>query len=91
MLNGIQKSKFTTRAKKEVKKLLANLKIEKLDNDSLGELLDDITLNVSTLVTMQESENLPIDEELLEIYDLLTDIILDNENDLAFLNKLFFN
>lgn len=40
---------------------------------------------------MKESENLPIDEELLEIYDLLTDIILDNENDLDFLNELFFN
>ena len=31
-----------------------------------------------------------IDEELLKIYDLLTDIVLDNENDIEFLNALFF-
>ena len=42
------------------------------------------------MVNSQEAgEN--IDEELLQIYDLLTDIVLDNEEDLEFLNKLFFN
>ena len=40
---------------------------------------------------MQECENKKIDEELLEIYDLLVDIVLDNEEDLDFLNQLFFS
>ncbi len=32
-----------------------------------------------------------VDKELLSIYDLLVDIVLDNEEDLDFLNELFFN
>jgi hypothetical protein len=42
------------------------------------------------LVNAQEDGE-SIDEELLKIYDLLTDIVLDNEEDLDFLNQLFFN
>ena len=41
------------------------------------------------MVTMQECEDQKIDEDLLDIYDLLTDIVLDNEDNIDFLNKLF--
>ena len=40
---------------------------------------------------MQECEDKKIDEELLGIYDLLVDIVLDNEDDIGFLNRLFFS
>ena len=43
------------------------------------------------VVTAKECDGKVIDEELLEIYDLLTDIVLDNEADLDFLNSLFFD
>lgn len=44
---------------------------------------------VSSLVNAQEDGEM-IYEELLDIYDLLTDIVLDNETDSPFLNQLFF-
>ena len=77
--------------KEEAKKLFEELKIEKLDDNAIGKIQDTLIVRVSGLVTMQECENLEIDKELLEIYDLLTDIIYDNEYDLDFLNKLFFD
>ena len=46
-------------------------------------------VKVAGLVTMQECEDQKIDEDLLDIYDLLTDIVLDNEDNIDFLNKLF--
>ena len=91
MLSEIQKTRFTERAKNEAKKLLADLNISKLDDDSLCKFERTLDVYVSGLVTLQECENKPIDEELLRIYDLLTDIVLDNEEDLDFLNHLFFD
>ena len=91
MLNEIQKSKFSLRAKEEAKKLLHKLNIEEfLSLDDSGRFIEVLDSEVAGLVSIKE-ENKPIDEELLEIYDLLTDIVLDNEEDLAFLNSIFFN
>ena len=91
MLNEIQQNKFTARAKEVVHELLKKLNITQLDDDSVCDLQEELDLKVSSLVTMQECENKKIDDELLEIYDLLVDIVLDNEDDLDFLNELFFN
>lgn len=91
MLNEIQKNKFTTRAKEVARNLLKELNITKLDDNSVCDLQEELDLRVSSLVTMQECENKKIDEELLEIYDLLVDIVLDNEDDIDFLNQLFFS
>lgn len=90
MLSEIQKNKFTARAKEVAKNLLKELNILKLDNDTICDLQSKLDLKVASLVsTQEEGEN--IDEKLLEIYDLLVDIVLDNEEDLDFLNSLFFN
>ena len=91
MLNEIQQNKFTARAKEVAQKLLKELNIEKITDDTICDLQEELDLKVSSLVTMQECENKKIDEELLEIYDLLVDIVLDNEEDTDFLNQLFFN
>ena len=91
MLSEIQKNKFTQRTKKEIKTLLSELNIAKIDNDSICILQEQLDIRVSGLVSLSECEGKQIDEELLEIYDLITDIILDNEEDLKFLNDLFFN
>ena len=90
MLSEIQKNKFTARAKEVVQKLLKKLNIVKLDDNSIGDLQEELDFLVASLVNAQEDGE-TIDEELLEIYDLLTDIVLDNEEDLDFLNQLFFN
>ena len=90
MLSEIQKNKFTTRVKEEAKKLLLESKIEKfLSLDDSGRFIEILDFQVSSLVNAQEDGE-TIDQELLDIYDLLTDIVLDNETDLSFLNKLFF-
>lgn len=91
MLNEIQQNKFTAKAKEVVRQLLKELNITKLDDNTICDLQEKLELKVSSLVTMQECENEKIDEELLGIYDLLVDIVLDNEEDLDFLNQLFFN
>lgn len=90
MLSEIQKNKFTPRAKEVVQKLLKKLNIVKLDDNSICDLQEELDFLVASLVNAQEDGE-TIDEELLEIYDLLTDIVLDNEEDLDFLNQLFFN
>ena len=90
MLNEKQQNKFTARAKEVVQKLLKKLNIVKLDDNSIGDLQEELDFLVASLVNAQEDVE-TIDEELLEIYDLLTDIVLDNEEDLDFLNQLFFN
>ena len=91
MLSEIQKNKFTTRAQEEAKKLLLESKIEKfLLLDDSGRFIEILDFKVASLVNAQEDGE-TIDEELLEIYDLLTDIVLNNEEDLDFLNQLFFN
>lgn len=90
MLSEIQKNKFTARAKTEAKNLLKELNIMKLSDDNIGILQNELDARVSGLVSAQEDGE-SIDAELLEIYDLLTDIVLDNEENLIFLNVLFFN
>ena len=87
MLNENQKSKFNERAKKEAKKLLRELNISELTDSSIGTLQNELVARVSGLVSADEGGK-AIDKELLEIYDLLTDIVWDNEEDLAFLNDL---
>jgi len=89
MLNEIQKKQFTARAKEETQKLLKDLNITKLQSDNIGKLQDELDTRVAGLVSAEECENQKIDEELLKIYDLLIDIIIDNEKDLPFLNNLF--
>ena len=90
MLSEIQKNKFTTRAKEEAKRLLFESKIEKfLSLDDSGRFIEILDFQVSSLVNAQEDGE-TIDQELLDIYDLLTDIVIDNETDLPFLNQLFF-
>ena len=90
MLSEIQKNKFTARAKEEAKKLLLRSKIEKfLSLDDSGRFIEILDFEVASLVNAQEDGE-TIDEELLEIYDLLVDIVLDNEGNLDFLNQLFF-
>ena len=86
----IQKNKFTPRAKQEARKILKSIGIERFVDDT-GDFVETLDVRVSGLVTAKENEGKAIDEELLEIYDLLTDIVLDNEEDLDFLNSLFFN
>lgn len=88
MLNESQKGKFTARAKEEAKKLLQELNISALTDDSIGALQNELVARVSGLVSADE-DGKAIDKELLEIYDLLTDIVWDNEEDLNFLNELF--
>lgn len=91
MLSEIQKNKFTTRAKEEAKKLLIKSKIEKfLSLDDSGRFIEILDYEVASLVNSKEDGE-TIDEELLAIYDLLTDIVLDNEADLNFLNQIFFS
>ena len=90
MLSEIQKNKFTTKAKEIVQELLKKLNIAKLDDNSICDLQEELDFLVASLVNTQEAGE-TIDEELLEIYDLLVDIVLDNEEDLDFLNQLFFN
>ncbi len=90
MLSEIQKINFTPRAKEEARKILKKLGISKFIKDT-GDFISTLDLYVSSLVTQKEIEKNSIDEELLKIYDLLIDIVLDNEEDLDFLNNLFFN
>lgn len=90
MLSEIQKNKFTVRAKAEAEKLLKKLNIQKITDDTICDLEEELDLLIPMLVNAQEAGE-PIDEELLEIYDLLQDIVLDNEEDLNFLNQLFFD
>lgn len=89
MLSERLKSRFTPRAKEEAKKLLAEMNITKLNDDNLYDVEVELDTRVSALVTTDECEHQPIDHELLEIYDTLTDIILDHEEEIDFLNELF--
>ena len=89
MLSELQKNKYTKRAQKETKKLLNKLNIAKLTNDTLCNLQEELYLLVASLVNAQEDGE-TIDDELLAIYDLLIDIIYDNEENLDFLNNLFY-
>lgn len=90
MLNDKQQNKFTARAKEVVQKILKELNIVKLDDNSICDLQEELDFLVASLVNAQEAGKI-IDEGLLEIYDLLTDIVLENEEDIGFLNQLFFS
>lgn len=90
MLSATQTNKFNSRAKEVAQSLLKELHITQLDENSICDLQNELDLKVAALVSAQE-EGENIDDSLLEIYDLLTDIVLDNEEDLPFLNHLFFN
>lgn len=70
--------------------MLLELKISELTNENIGLLQNELNLCVASLVSAKEDGE-TIDGNLLEAYDMLTDIVLDNEEDLQFLNKLFFN
>ena len=90
MLSEVQRNKFSEKAREEVKELLRKLNIVKLTDDTVCKLQEELDFLVASLVNAQEDGE-TIDEELLEIYDLLVDIVLDNEEDLDFLNQFFFN
>ncbi len=88
MLNEIQKNKFKQQAKEAAQNLLKELNISKLDENSVCELQKSLDLKVASLVSAKEARE-DIDNEQLETFDLLVDIILDNEDNLDFLNHLF--
>lgn len=90
MLNENQQNRFTLRVKEVVQNLLKNLKIAKLDDNNICDLQSALDLKVASLVSEREDGE-SIDNELLEIYDLLVDIVIDNEDDLDFLNQLFLD
>ena len=90
MLSEIQKNRLMLRAKEVVQNLLNELKIAKLDDNNICDLQSALDLKVATLVSEREDGE-SIDNELLEIYDLLVDIVIDNEDDLEFLNQLFLD
>lgn len=89
MLSDIQRNRFTLKAKEVIKQLLNELGISELTDDNIGILQNELVSRVSGLVSVKEEKD--IDTELLKLYDLFTDIIWDNEEDLNFLNNLFFN
>lgn len=91
MLSAAQKGKYSQRVKNEVKKLLHELNISQINDDTIRILQEQLDVKVSGLVTLKECDNAVIDEELLDVYDLLIDIIIDNEEDPEFLNALFFD
>lgn len=93
MLDKEYQEAFTPRAKAEANKLLKELGITVIDEDNICDLQELLDTRVVGLVNQQESGE-PIDEELLDIYDLLTDIVIEYDNDkeenYKFLNQLFF-
>lgn len=90
MLSEVQKNKFNEKAQEEINKILKKLNIVALTDDTVCNLQEELDFLVASLVNAKEDGE-TIDEELLQIYDLLVDIVLDNEEDLDFLNQLFFN
>lgn len=89
MLSEIQENNFTARAKEEAFKLMKKLNIVEFTDDTVCLLQGELDSLVASLVNAREDCE-TIDEELLKIYDLLTSIVLDNEEDLDFLNRFFF-
>lgn len=90
MINDKQKNKLPSKAKEVAKNLLQELEIVKLNDDNIGKLQNALDVNVSALVSAKEDGE-TVDNELIKIYDSITDIVLDNEEDFDFLNQLFFN
>jgi len=71
------KNKFNERAKEEALKILRFLGIDKFEEDT-GDFIEELDCIMASLVNEQKDGE-AIDDELLEIYDLLTEIVLDNE------------
>lgn len=90
MLSEIQKEKFDKNAKKEIQRVLKILRIDRLNEYNIGDLQSELDLEVASLVSKQEDGEVT-DPSLLEIYDLLVDIVLENEDNLEFLNSIFYN
>ena len=88
MLSKILEKRFNERAKLETKALLTKLNISYFDEKSLSHFFKEVELLVNSLV-MDETEGKEIDNELLSIYNTIIDIILDNEENIDFLNKIF--
>lgn len=84
------KINIDSRAIYEIRRLLDILKINKLNENNICDLEDLLDSKVVELANAKDSYNEIIDNELLRIYDLLTDIIMENEDNIDFLNKLFF-
>ena len=88
MLNANQSKNLTPRAKEEIKKILQELKIESISDENICILQNKLDLRVSSMVSAKEDGEV-IEDELLTIYDLLVDIVVDNEDNLGLLNDLF--
>ena len=71
------KNKFNERAKEEALKILRFLGIDKFEEDT-GDFIEELDFIVASLVN-EPKDGEAIDDELLEIYDLSTEIVLDNE------------
>ncbi len=90
MLDDNKQTKLTAKEQEVARDLLRELKIEELNDDNIGKLQNALDVNVSALVSAKEDGE-TVDNELIKIYDSITDIVLDNEEDFDFLNRLFFN
>ena len=90
MSANVYKDRLTQRGRAVAQKLLCELNITVFDEDSICALQNELDIRVASLVSAQEDGE-SIDLELLEIYDLITDILLDNEDDPELLNKLFLD
>lgn len=90
MLDDKKQTKLTAKEKEVARDLLRELEIVELNDDNIGKLQNALDVNVSALVSAKEDGEI-VDNELIKIYDLITDIVLDNEEDFDFLNRLFFN
>lgn len=90
MLDDKKQTKLTAKEKEVARDLLRELEIVELNDDNIGKLQNTLDVNVSALVSAKEDGE-TVDNELIKIYDLITDIVLDNEEDFDFLNRLFFN
>lgn len=89
MLDDNKQTKLTAKEKEVARDLLRELEIVELNDDNIGKLQNALDVNVSALVSAKEDGE-TVDNELIKIYDLITDIVLDNEEDFDFLNRLFF-
>lgn len=90
MLNKRQKELFNDKARYELQKILKELGIVVFNEETTNLLQETIESKIISM-SYYETEKKQIDEELLKIYDIINDIILDNETNYEFLNKLIFD
>lgn len=91
-MSEVQNYNLSPRAKQEAKKVLNEIGIDRFKTfDDIGEFIDELGCRVSGLVTAKECNGEQIDQELLDIYDLLTGIAFDYEEDIDYMNKLIFD